>query len=271
MVEIQKPSLRPSKAVEGGSAEFDGTIIAIFTAQNDYAGTVNPASTGAYVLLRNDEAAEGSKPRFGDFFGAGKSTFLLPAAKDGSVAVNVSDADNRAIGGGVGFVSARPDKPFVGLMKGSLLNRLLEKIVEAGFKETDMNVDGDENNLTYLIGQRFHFALGTLPTVGGEPSKKMLPTKYLGKDAGAPIAAGVVASTNGSGAFDAKAAATELVINALATAEGQTLTKAALTPLVSKQFNDGSQKAAIVKLLVSPAFLGNIEGVKFTDGKTLSL
>lgn len=261
-------SLRPSKAVEGGAASFDGTIVDVYVGQNNYNGQVQVPATGIYILIRNDEAGPDAKARFADFFSAAKGSILVPT-NDGKEAVEK----------GTGFLSARPDKPFAGLFKDSNADQLLQKVVGAGFKETDMNVDGNENDVRFLLGQRFHFALGELKKFEGftgENKPKMLPVKYLGKDAavvsgGAAVAAGVAAGSNGTGAFDAKAAATELVINALAAAENQTLTRQALTPLVSQHFKDAGQKAAVVKLLVSPAFLGGIEGVKFTDGKTLSL
>jgi hypothetical protein len=267
--QVVAPSLRPSKQVEGGAASFDGTIVDVYVGQNNYNGQVQIPATGIYILLRNDEAGPDAKPRYADFFSAGKGTILTPTA-DGKESAEK----------GVGFLSARPDKPFQGLFKGSNALQLMEKFVGAGFKETDMNVDGNENNVTFLLGQRFHFALGELTKFEGQTGDakpKMLPVKYLGKDAvvvsgGAAVAAGVVANSSGTGTFDAKAAASELVINALAGAENQTLTKQALTPLVSTHFKDPSQKVAVVKLLVSPAFLGGIEGVKMaTDQKTLTL
>jgi hypothetical protein len=267
--QVVAPSLRPSKQVEGGAASFDGTIIEAYVGQNNYNGSVTIPATGIYILIRNDEAGPDAKARFADFFSAGKSTVLVPT-------IDGKEPAER----GVGFLSTRPDKPFQGLFKGSNSVQLLEKVVGAGFKETDMNVSGNENDITFLLGQRFHFALGELAKFegyAGENKPKMLPVKYLGKDAavvsgGAAVAVGNQGASNGTGSFDAKAAATELVINALAGAENQTLTKQALTPLVSSQFKDPGQKAAVVKLLVSPAFLGGIEGVKLAaDGKTLSL
>lgn len=269
--QVVAPSLRPSKAVEGGAASFDGTIIDVYVGQNDYNGQVAIPATGIYFLIRNDEAGPDAKPRFADFFSAGKGTIIVPTV----------DGKEPSGEKGTGFLSARPDKPFQGLFQGlfqgSNALQLVEKIVAAGFKETDMNVNGNENDVTFLLGQRFHFALGELKKfegATGEAKPKMLPVKYLGKDAaavgkdsfGTPLQHGAAAGT-----FDARAAASELVINALAGAPDQTLTKQALTPLVSAQFKDPSQKAAVVKMLVSPAFLGSIEGVKFTDGKTLSL
>lgn len=269
---VVAPSLRPSKAVEGGSAEFDGTIIDIYTGLNNYNGQQAIPGTGIIVLLRNDEAGPDAKPRFADFYSLGKSTINFPTL-DGKTAIEVVDGDIAAVRG-VGFVSARADKPFEGLFKNSNALKLLEAVVAAGFKETDMHVGGNENDVTYLLGQRFHFALQELPVFGGgDPSKKMLPVKYLGKDAAvvsAQPAAAQATATAGTDGFDAKAEATALVIDSLAAAEGNKLSKPALIPLVSAKFKDSAQKSAIVKLFMNPAFLQGIEGVKF-DGKELSL
>ncbi len=233
---------KPSTQVEGGAVEFDGTIVSAKVGEFTY--QTGQSTLGLILQIRDDDSGELRKY-----------------------------TDNYSIGGlahyaatenGLGIVNAKEDRkgePAL-LTKNSRAGQFFAAAVAAGLNEDQMNYQGDDNNVRFLEGQRFHFALAELPTKDGT-SKVLLPTKLLGAAGTAAVAAKATAKANDEETVKGA------ILEFLAESEGNKALKSALPIALGKKLPNVS-KSTLVKLSLNDTFLKSIDGVKF-DGKALSL
>lgn len=235
---------KPSTQVEGGAVEFDGTIVSAKVGAFTYQS--GQETLGLILQIRDDDA--GALRKYPDNYSIGGL------------------AHYAATENGLGILNAKEERkgePAV-LTSNSRAGQFFAAAVKAGLDETKMEYQGDANNVKFLEGLRFHFALTELPTKDGT-SKVILPVKLLGAAAGqaAAPAAGAPA------AVDTAQAVRDAIVELLTEAEGNKLPKSKLSTAVPAKVPN-ILKTSVVKLVISDAFLKGIDGVKF-DGKELSL
>lgn len=232
---------KPSTQVEGGAFEFDGTVVSAKIAPFTYQS--GQETLGLILQLRDDDGGELRK--YTDNYSIGGLAHYEPTEN----------------GLGVRYVKEdRRDEPVV-LTKNSRAGQFFAAAVAAGLQEDAMSYQGDENNVRFLEGLRFHFAIKEFPTKDSGMSKVLLPTKLLGAGA-APAAAAAPAAT------DLEALVRDAVLEVVTEANGK-IAKAKLANLVPAKLPKAN-KTSVVKLVLSDPFLKTVEGVKF-DGKELSL
>lgn len=237
-------SFRPSKQVEGGAVEFDGTIVSAKIAPFTYQS--GQETLGLILQIRDDDA--GTLRKYTDNYSIGSLT-VYGATENGLGVVNVKEQYK--------------DQP-AQITSKSRAGEFFAAVVASGMNEDAMQYEGDENNVKFLEGARFHFALSEKETKEGGKSKLILPTKYLGTGTAAPSAGATTAAANADFDEAVKAAILELV----AANDGK-LAKSKLTIEVPKKFG-ADKKSAIIKNVLNDTFLKSIDGLTY-DGKQLSL
>lgn len=241
-----KGGFRPSAQVDGGSYEFDGYIRDARTGTFDYPS--GATGVGIFLDIQNEDPEADERKE--DFYSCGSVAQITPTED------------------GLGFLG-KDGEPIDGLNKNSNGARLFREVVKGGFQEKDMHVGGDANNVRFLVGQRFHFALVESAKVGGGDAKKLFPTKYLGAVAGQTTTA--KATPGAAKAADAAdAIVAETVVAVLAEAGSNGLGKADLIQRVGAKLTDAQTKAKAIRSLMSENYIRGIAGVKY-DGTTISL
>jgi hypothetical protein len=230
---------KPSAQIDGGTFEFDGIIRSVRTGTFDYPS----GATGVGFFADIQSEQEDAQERKEDFYSCGSVGQITPS-EDGK-----------------GFLD-KDGNPIKGLNKNSNGGRFFREAVNGGLQEKDMHVGGNVNDITFLEGKRFHFALIDSAKVGsGKDSKKLFPTKYLGQGSAPSVAPAPNALPGGS--------FTDAVLAVLAE-QGGSVKKADLIQAVSAKFTVTSERANAVRALMSEATLRSIPGTKF-DGQSLSL
>lgn len=240
-------SFKPSRAVESTGAAFDGTVVTAKTGQFNYGdGSSGRSAIGIILGIKDDES--GQVRQYPDTYSAGQPATVLPTADEK----------------GFRFASdAKKDQEFE-LNSKSKAFQFMAAVVESGFPEASMEVNGNTNDITFLVGHRFNFALREGKGLDGQPSGKgMFPVKYLGKGTVATSAPVAVAASD----EDVISLAQGLVI-AVVSENGGKFPRQKLNATILGQVTDIAQKGAVAKLLTKEGFLKSIPGIKF-DGQTL--